>query len=68
MTVVIKHISSGSVTTLKGEPEEVRHQALILFPWAHRKPYPQHHHDPNDIKDVISRLAGAQDLLVEVEA
>ena len=68
MTIKIESISSGRVTTLRGEPEEVRLQALLLFPWAQRKPYPGHHHDPNDLKDVITRLAGTQDLLVEVEA
>jgi hypothetical protein len=68
MKVEIQSISSGNVTTLRGEPEQVRQQILALYPWVARKAHPAHQHDPSDIKDVLTRLAHAQDLMVQVDA
>jgi hypothetical protein len=65
MVVKITNANSGNVQELSGDPEQIRNQILVLWPWTKRSTV-NPKHDPNDIMDVLARLGGAQDIFVEV--
>ncbi len=66
MTVTVKSISSGGGSTFRGNPEQVLAQLLTRYPWAARARSPGDRHDPGSLRDVLARIGGAQDLVVEM--
>lgn len=66
MIVRITHLNNGHVDTLQGTPDEVCRQATAMFPWVKHHPTDKHHNS-NDLRHVLERIDGAQNLSVEVE-
>ena len=66
MTITVKSISSGGVETFRGSAEQVLGQLLQRYRWARRPRSPGDPHDPGSLRDVLARIGGAQDLVVEV--
>jgi hypothetical protein len=66
VTVTVKSISSGGGATFRGDTEQVLAQLLLRYPWARRPRSPGDTHDPGSLRDVLARIAGAQDLVVDV--
>ncbi len=67
MIVVVTYTYSRKKRTFKGTPEQVLNQLLLQYPWAARSRGPNMKHDPAKLSDVLSRLNGAEALMVEVE-
>ncbi len=65
MIVKITSISSKGIDSFRGTPEQVLSQLLTRFPWAAQPRDKTRPHDPGSLRDVLARLEGAQDLMVE---
>lgn len=65
MQVKVTSISSRGIDSFRGNPDQVLAQLLVKFPWAARRRDKSRPHDPGSLRDVLARLEGTQDLMVE---
>jgi hypothetical protein len=67
MVAVVTHIYSGKKQTFRGAPDQVLNQLLVAFPWAKKARRLGSSYDPSKLSDVMTRINGAEALILEVE-